>query len=137
MKKQHTHTPVALRFRRWSRKAYAAFISIRRVVNIGNLTANVSERFQAKNGAIHTSVLAFDYTGSEEAIEEKEFSDGRLQIVTQSWQSTALYLVQTMQQTAIAAPAYTLLIYTNSDRAEGFSDKLEPSAFCLDKHFMS
>lgn len=137
MKKQHTHIPVALRFRRWSRKAYAAFISIQRIVNIGNLTANVSERFQTKNGAIHTSVLAFDCTGSEKAAEENEFSDERLQIMTPLWQSPALFFVQTVQQAAVAVPAYSLLIHTISYRAEGFSNKLESSAFCLDKQFIS
>ena len=70
MRKQYTYKPVALRFRRWSRKRYAAFISIQRAVTIGQLSANVSERFQAKNGSIHTSVLTFDKTGEGEAEEE-------------------------------------------------------------------
>ena len=48
MRKQYTYKPVALRFRRWSRKRYAAFISIQHAVTIGQLSANVSERFQAK-----------------------------------------------------------------------------------------
>ena len=60
MRKQYTYKPVALRFRRWSRKRYAAFISIQHAVTIGQLSANVSERFQAKNGSVHTSVLTFD-----------------------------------------------------------------------------
>ncbi|MFQ6929221.1 MAG: hypothetical protein ACLRS8_17580 [Parabacteroides merdae] len=51
MRKQYTYKPVALRFRRWSRKRYAAFISIQHAVTIGQLSANVSERFQAKNGS--------------------------------------------------------------------------------------
>ena len=32
MRKQYTYKPVALRFRRWSRKRYAAFISIQHAV---------------------------------------------------------------------------------------------------------
>lgn len=71
MRKQYTYKPVALRFRRWSRKRYAAFVSIQRAVTIGQLSANVSERFQTKNGSVHTSVLTFDKTGEGEA-EEKE-----------------------------------------------------------------
>ena len=55
MRKQYTYKPVALRFRRWSRKRYAAFISIQHAVTIGQLSANVSERFQAKNGSVHCS----------------------------------------------------------------------------------
>ena len=71
MRKQYTYKPVALRFRRWSRKRYAAFISIQHAVTIGQLSANVSERFQAKNGSVHTSVLTFDKVNDGET-EEKE-----------------------------------------------------------------
>lgn len=54
MKKQHrTYQSVVLRFRKWSRKAYAAFISIHHTVNIGQLATSVSERFQAKNLSLH------------------------------------------------------------------------------------
>ena len=72
MRKQYTYKPVALRFRRWSRKRYAAFVSIQRAVTIGQLSANVSERFQTKNGSVHTSVLTFDKTGEGEAEEKKK-----------------------------------------------------------------
>lgn len=41
------------RFRRWCRKGYAAFASLHRAVTIGRLAAHVSERFQAKNNALH------------------------------------------------------------------------------------
>lgn len=71
MRKQHTYKPVALRFRRWSRKGYAAFVSIQRAVTIGQLAAHVSERFQIKNGTLHTSVLAFNKAG-EKVVEEEE-----------------------------------------------------------------
>lgn len=70
MRKQYTYKSVALRFRKWSRKGYAAFISIQRAVTIGQLSANVSERIQAKNGSIHTSVLTLDKTGEGEIEEE-------------------------------------------------------------------
>ena len=53
MRKQYTYKPVVLRFRKWSRKAYAAFISIHHTVNIGQLATHVSERFQAKNLSLH------------------------------------------------------------------------------------
>lgn len=46
-----------LRFRRWSRKGYAAFVSLQRSVTIGQLSTRVSERFQMKNQALHTYVL--------------------------------------------------------------------------------
>lgn len=66
MKKQQTFNSTALRFKRWSRKKYAAFISIQRAVTIGQLSSNVSERFQTKNGSIHSSVLFADQTVKEE-----------------------------------------------------------------------
>lgn len=53
MRKQFTYKSVVLRFRKWSRKAYAAFISIHHTVNIGQLATSVSERFQAKNLSLH------------------------------------------------------------------------------------
>ena len=74
MRKQYTYKPVALRFRRWSRKRYAAFISIQHAVTIGQLSANVSERFQAKNGSVHTSVLTFDKVNDGETEEMENTS---------------------------------------------------------------
>ena len=46
----------SFRFKRWSRKGYAAFFSLKRAVTIGQLSSNVSERFQVKNGSNHSSV---------------------------------------------------------------------------------
>lgn len=60
--------PSTLRFRRWSRKGYAAFISLQRAVTIGQLSTSVSERFQTKNLALHTCVLS----GSPETDTENE-----------------------------------------------------------------
>lgn len=65
----------SLRFRRWSRKGYAAFISLQRAVTIGQLSTNVSERFQIKNQSLHTSVLPGKSKAAPEgeaAGEEKE-----------------------------------------------------------------
>lgn len=131
MIKQHTSRPVALRFRRWSRKAYATFISIQRAVTIGQLTANVSERFQTKNGFVHASVLSTersaDPDGGEEnnCMEENAFflsGDILLRL------SSTLLPVRVARQSA--APAYTL-IYSISARAEGFCYTQSPSALFL------
>lgn len=54
--RKNTSSPVPMvrhRFRRWCRKGYAAFASLHRAVTIGRLAAHVSERFQAKNNALH------------------------------------------------------------------------------------
>ena len=58
MKLQQTYLKQkTFRFKRWSRKGYAAFFSLGRAVTIGQLSSNVAERFQIKNGSNHSSVL--------------------------------------------------------------------------------
>lgn len=46
--------PKALRFRRWSRKAYAAFVSVSRTVTIGQLSTSVADRLQKKHLSLHS-----------------------------------------------------------------------------------
>ena len=125
MRKQYTYKPVALRFRRWSRKRYAAFVSIQRAVTIGQLSANVSERFQTKNGSVHTSVLTFNKTGEGEA-EEKEKtyrSDSSESIPLSSLFLQALCPVLTVSQ---PAASYAHIVKDNiSEIAEGPSYKLK------------
>ncbi|EEC95666.1 hypothetical protein PRABACTJOHN_02951 [Parabacteroides johnsonii DSM 18315] len=125
MRKQYTYKPVALRFRRWSRKRYAAFVSIQRAVTIGQLSANVSERFQTKNGSVHTSVLTFDKTGEGEA-EEKEKtyrSDSSESIPLSRLYLQALCPVLTVSQ---PAASYAHIVKDNiSEIAEGPSYKLK------------
>ena len=54
MVRKLTHiAQTTLRFRRWSRKAYAAFVSIHRQVTMGHLSAPLAERFQSKQQALH------------------------------------------------------------------------------------
>ena len=121
MRKQYTYKPIALRFRRWSRKRYAAFISIQHAVTIGQLSANVSERFQAKNGSVHTSVLTFDKVNDGET-EEKENPDCSKDI-------TLSLLLQALCPVQIAnrpAASYAHIIKDNiSEIAEGLSYKLK------------
>lgn len=120
MRKQYTYKPVALRFRRWSRKRYAAFISIQHAVTIGQLSANVSERFQAKNGSVHTSVLTFDKVNDGE--ENTSHPDCSKDI-------TLSLLLQALCPVQIAnrpAASYAHIIKDNiSEIAEGPSHKLK------------
>ncbi|MDH6313772.1 hypothetical protein M2137_002562 [Parabacteroides sp. PFB2-10] len=54
---QKQYTPSAhhaLRFRRWSRKGYAAFVSLHHTVNIGRLASRLADRLQVKQGCLHT-----------------------------------------------------------------------------------
>ena len=46
-----------LRFRRWSRKGYAALISLQHTVTIGQLAIALADRFQQKHGALHAGIL--------------------------------------------------------------------------------
>ncbi len=125
MRKQYTYKPVALRFRRWSRKGYAAFISIQRTVTIGQLSANVSERIQAKNGSIHTSVLTLDKTGEGE-IEEEE---GKTCCPDSSGSILSLLPLQTVcpvQTVCRPAASYAHVVKNNiSEIAEGLSHRLK------------
>ena len=73
MKLQQTYLKQkTFRFKRWSRKGYAAFFSLGRAVTIGQLSSNVAERFQIKNGSNHSSVLLTGQIGPEEAKKETE-----------------------------------------------------------------
>ena len=42
-----------LRFRRWSRAKYAAFVSIHRQVTMGQLVSSLADRFYAKQALLH------------------------------------------------------------------------------------
>ena len=48
--KRHTIANQVLRFRRWSRKRYAAFVSVTNCVSIGQLSNNVADRLRKKSG---------------------------------------------------------------------------------------
>lgn len=63
-------TALSFRFRRWSRRGYAAFFSLGRTVTIGQLSANVSERFQAKNASHHSVANLFEFSckGEDDSI---------------------------------------------------------------------
>jgi len=48
LKKNLTNNPVTLRFRRWSRKGYAVFVSMTCAVTIGVLAVSVTEKSDTK-----------------------------------------------------------------------------------------
>lgn len=108
----HFSTASSLRFRRWSRKGYAAFASVRRAVTIGRLTSNIIERFQKKNLSLHTGIC-MSMEGVFGADEEEEYTDclgNETGVSLAGWQSLALLSVQASNE--IAHPAgYTYIIY--------------------------
>ncbi|MEG1544070.1 MAG: hypothetical protein RR382_06045 [Tannerellaceae bacterium] len=70
MKKQAAHRPLTLRFRRWSRKGYAAFCSLQRTVTIGCLRIGICEQSLSKNCVLHASATRTATTNCSEDEEE-------------------------------------------------------------------
>lgn len=97
------HTNTSLRFRRWSRKGYALFISVTHVVSIGVLAGNVSQKAEVKS-LVCTDFLADnnkadDLQGSE--IEQSELKA----------QTTELVVFATAAPAEVAA-CYDFILYT-------------------------
>ncbi len=70
MKTQLAYRQTPLRFRRWSRKRYAAFVSVQHTVTIGHLAAGVSERLQIKNAFNHVALFLWEWTAWNAGREE-------------------------------------------------------------------
>ena len=70
------HRPLrsALRFRRWSRKGYAALISLQHTVTIGQLAIALADRFQQKQLSLHTGLNRFGGAVGREAHDRKASS---------------------------------------------------------------
>lgn len=123
-------TAAAIRFKRWSRKGYAAFISVQRAVTIGQLRANVSERFQIKNGTVHTSVLSRLQTVEEKGNDTEECSLKDLwDTINEFRLLIALLFVQANIQQIESALVYTLIQLKYSEKAGSSVYGLELSAF--------
>lgn len=58
MRKSRTFRQAVLRFRRWSRKAYAAFVSLRHVVTIGHLSSSIADSSLKKNTSLNKGIPA-------------------------------------------------------------------------------
>lgn len=128
MRKQPSYSRPALRFKRWSRKAYAAFVSVQRAVTIGQLSANIAERFFVKQESVQSLALRSDRATEEEEEAASEGQSG-LQAL-----ALRLLLAALPAQTALqpAAPAIHY-IHTTSRKSgspqyitEGFR------SFCFD-----
>ena len=120
MKLQRRHfIQNSFRFRRWGRKGYAAFFSLSRAVTIGQLSSNVSERFQIKNGTVHSSVLFTDQSNPEDKERNTELLQGESYAETLSRLSLVLlwlFTIQTTKQTvAAASSAYTYIYILNRE----------------------
>ena len=76
MRMPYTHQPITLRFKRWSRKGYAAFISIQRTVTIGQLSTSLAERFQKKNISLHNIISSISGICQEKTENEETTGSG-------------------------------------------------------------
>ena len=111
MRKSYTYRSQALRFRRWSRKAYAAFISIQRAVTIGQLSFSVADRFEKKNQSLHTGIGMFTDGFFEEDDEERENTEeNKRSLAVSHGLFTALLPVLVSNE--IAHPAHRVAHYT-------------------------
>ena len=111
MRKSYTYRSQALRFRRWSRKAYAAFISIQRAVTIGQLSFSVADRFEKKNQSLHTGIGTFTDGFFEEDDEERENTEeNKRSLAVSHGLFTALLPVLVSNE--IAHPAHRVAHYT-------------------------
>ena len=111
MRKSYTYRSQALRFRRWSRKAYAAFISVQRAVTIGQLSFSVADRFEKKNQSLHTGIGTFTDGFSEEDDEERENTEeNKRSLAVSHGLFTALLPVLVSNE--IAHPAHRVAHYT-------------------------
>lgn len=116
-----TRRQPTLRFRQWSRKGYAAFISLQREVTIGHLSSQVSDRFQMKNQALHSySLSGASGTGSDSVVCE-EVNEGTkgsaalqgidpVEMIRTAWFLSFLFPVCKKQT---AAAGKTLLLANN------------------------
>lgn len=55
-----------LRFRRWSRKRYAAFVSLHRTVTMGRLAVHIADRLQKKQQSLSPAACVVAKSGDSE-----------------------------------------------------------------------
>ncbi len=141
MRKSYTYRSQALRFRRWSRKAYAAFISIQRAVTIGQLSFSVADRFEKKNQSLHTGIGMFTDGFFEEDDEERENTEeNKRSLAVSHGLFTALLPVLVSNE--IAHPAHRVAHYTLYNIVKAGSilsdtSRLSSSGICFDGFYSS
>lgn len=130
MKKQHINYSLpAFRFRRWSRKRYAAFISRQRAFTMGTLKSNVVERLQNKTGCVVKGCICMlpSLGEAEDAglVGAGEVPDNELFFIREE-------CVLPVRMQAIPAPVCNTVILLQKRKV--FSEKLMLSAFVLYGH---
>ena len=100
MKKVCSHKAGSIRFRRWSRKGYAVFVSLRIVVTIGHVCRSIADAALSKNKSFSTGnrkqVTAFADAGETEEAQDAG-GGGIFASVSQVWNAVLLqFLIQRM-----------------------------------------
>lgn len=98
MKKVCSHKAGSIRFRRWSRKGYAVFVSLRIVVTIGHVCRSIADAALGKNKSFSTGnrkqVTAFADAGETEEAQDAG-GGGIFASVSQVWNAVLLqFLMQ-------------------------------------------
>lgn len=128
MKKQLVFYSSSLRFKRWSRRGYAAFISLKQTVTIGHLSAHVSERFQTKNSSIHSSVLSNGIKPQEMENEEDGYPEESRRLSLMQIREVAGIAIALHSNCRVTFPASVQPVIKNDlSIPEGFSIILGPS----------
>ena len=115
-----------LRFRRWSRRGYAAFISRKHTVTIGCLAAAVADRFYQKGLSLHRGVghlVEGLREETEHSSQHPEQEDAWLLLVEQ-----VLLLLLLSQDQTEACPAWVSAMNI-FDKLKAGKDRLVPSRF--------
>ncbi len=80
----------SLRFKRWSRKAYAVFLSLGKIVTIGRLSVDIANASESKTEGFQNFTLKeFGDTSMEELYSQENLDLG-LQLITPSLESVVL-----------------------------------------------
>ena len=118
-----------LRFRRWSRKGYAAFISRKHTVTIGCLAAAVADRFYQKGLSLHRGVSLLVEALREEtehSSQHPEREDACLLFVEQ-----ALLLLLLSQEQTEACPAWVSAMNVFDKQKAGKDQSVPSRLFCV------
>ncbi len=121
----------ALRFRRWSRKRYAAFISRKQIVTIGHLAAAVADRFYLKGLSLHKGISCFMAT--DLLVADREVDDSEEVSLWSLFVERALALLCPLQRETIACSASGELIQVCIEERRGESERVLPAFLVFNK----
>ncbi|MCD8193821.1 MAG: hypothetical protein LUD74_04595 [Tannerellaceae bacterium] len=128
MRKQYISQTVTFRFRRWSRKGYAAFISIHRSVSIGQLACHLAERFYSKSTSTQPGPAVPGNDGDEDDGEQVNLSVTAVNAISNLLALVLLPLLLP-QNAAIAYPAGQPFFTNKPDSGKYLLTRVLPAIF--------